>query len=174
MPKQHLERALEVVYLFAAQKCAINISLAAIGLLWNSTDLLGRSRAAAAAATAAAAAAAAQPTTPTSLGGALGGLFSIIARRPSVENAAAAEAAAAAAAAAGADGSNHSTGDTAAAASAGGAAGYQDPHIAGRSDLSEAVCMDLLLRLFTHFRKISVDPRPEVRCCCGEHEHMPD
>jgi hypothetical protein len=160
MPKQHLERALEVVYLFAAQKCAINISLAAIGLLWNSTDLLGRSRTAAAAAAAAAAAVAAQPTTPTSLGGALGGLFSMIARRPSVENAAAAEAAAAAA---GGDGSNHSTGDAAAAAgAAGGAAGYQDPHVAGRSDLSEAECMELLLRLFTHFRKISVDPRPEV------------
>eukprot|EP00775_Hariotina_reticulata_P011566 gene11566-11710_t len=31
------------------------------------------------------------------------------------------------------------------------------------SDLSEAECVELLVKLFTHLRKISMDPRPEVR-----------
>eukprot|EP00878_Enallax_costatus_P026153 GHUV01028037.1.p1 GENE.GHUV01028037.1~~GHUV01028037.1.p1 ORF type:complete len:438 (+),score=131.56 GHUV01028037.1:185-1315(+) len=178
MPKQHLERALEAVHLFAAQKSAINISLSAIGLLWNATDLLGRSRAAAAAA-AASAAANTQPLTPSGLQGALSTVFSMLTRKSSTLDEAT-PAAVASTAGASKPGPNSSTASTATAAgtgpfavqrsvsrSTGGgstdADGYQDAHLAARSDLSEDECTELLLRLFTHLRKISMDPRPEVR-----------
>lgn len=178
MPKQHLDRGLEVVYLFAAQRSAINISLSAIGLLWNATDLLGRSRAVAAAA-AASATAATLPSTPSGLQGALSTVFSILVRKSSNDESAAVAAVAAANAssannklttAGSGAGSAAAGGDvTAAGKSVGGAGdgdGYQDAHLAGRNDLSEGECTELLLRLFTHLRKISMDPRPEVRSGC--------
>lgn len=162
MPKVHLDRALEVLYLYCAQKSVMNISLSAIGLLWNATDLLGRSRAAAAAAEAAAAAAAAAET-PTAqsvnkAGGVIGGLLSALSmsRRTLSEEAAAviaAEKAAAVAVARSNSGSGLKGGEEGSSS---------DPHVAGRSDLSEAECVELLLKLFTHLRKISMDPRPEV------------
>lgn len=206
MPKIYIPKALEVVQLFAAQKAAINISLSAVGLLWNATDLLGRSRAAAgaaaaAAATAAAAAAAAaeapeqqQPLqhSGSSVSSALGGIFSVLSlsRRPTVEDPAIKAAAATtggspakqgtAAAAAGSPSSSATTAragsplggkssggpdadartDSPAAAAAAGAAA--DPHLAGRSDLTEDECTELLIRVFEHLRAIGMDPRPEV------------
>lgn len=205
MPKVYMPKALEVVQLFAAQKAAINISLSAVGLLWNATDLLGRSRAAAAASTAAAAAAtaaaataaAAAEATPQQLQhsssggvtGALGGLFSVLSlsRRPTYSDDALAKSVAAANAgppvnadvlqavvvnggmARSASPLSISSGPAAADAdgtsgpAAADAAAYPDPHIAGRSDLSEEECTELLIKIFEHLRFISVDVRPEVR-----------
>lgn len=200
MPKIYVPKALEVVQLFAAQKSAINISLSAVGLLWNATDLLGRSRAAAgaaaaAAATAAAAAAAAeapeqQPLqhSGSSVSSALGGIFSVLSlsRRPTVEDPAIKAAAVAGGSpakqgAAAAAGSPNSSATTARAGSplggkssgapdadartdspATAAAGAADPHLAGRSDLTEDECTELLIRVFEHLRAIGMDPRPEV------------
>lgn len=199
MPKIYIPKALEVVQLFAAQKSAINISLSAVGLLWNATDLLGRSRAAAgaaaaAAATAAAAAAAEAPEqqplqhSGSSVSSALGGIFSVLSlsRRPTVEDPAIKAAAAAGGSpakqgTAAAAGSPNSSATTARAGSplggkssggpdadartdspAGAAAGAADPHLAGRSDLTEDECTELLIRVFEHLRAIGMDPRPEV------------
>jgi hypothetical protein len=204
MPKIYIPKALEVVQLFTAQKSAINISLSAVGLLWNATDLLGRSRAAAGAAAAAAAATAAaaaeapeqQPLqhSGSSVSSALGGIFSVLSlsRRPTVEDPANKGAAAAGGSSpakqgttAAAAGSPNSSATTATAragsplggkssggpdadaravdspATAGGAAA--DPHLAGRSDLTEDECTELLIRVFEHLRAIGMDPRPEVR-----------
>jgi hypothetical protein len=162
MPKVHLDRALEVFYLYSAQKSVINISLSAIGLLWNATDLLGRSRAAAAAAaaaTAAAAAAAAAPQAANKAGGVIGGLLSALSmsRMTLSEEAAAVLAAEKEAAAVVVARSNSSSSGLRL-----GEEGASDPHVAGRNDLSEAECVELLLKLFTHLRKISMDARPEV------------
>jgi hypothetical protein len=44
MPKEHMQRALEVLLLFAKQSALINVTLTAIGILWHVTDTLGRSR----------------------------------------------------------------------------------------------------------------------------------
>lgn len=178
MPKQHLERALEVAHLFAAQKSAINISLSAIGLLWNATDLLGRSRAAAAAA-AASTATNTPPMTPSGLQGALSTVFSMLTRKSSTLDEATSAVLASAVAASKPGSTSSSARATTVAGvpdvvrsvsrSAGGtstdADGYQDPHLAGRSDLSEDECTELLLKLFKHLRKISMDLRPEVSLC---------
>jgi hypothetical protein len=70
-----------------------------------------------------------------------------------------------------ADTSGDSSSTTAAAAAAADADAAADLPLAGRSDLSEGECTELLLRLFTHLRIISMDPRPEVgarvRGCVG-------
>lgn len=177
MPKVHLDRALEVFYLYSAQKSVINISLSAIGLLWNATDLLGRSRAAAAAAaaTAAAAAAAAATQAANKAGGVIGGLLSALSmsRVTLSEEAAAVLAAEKEAAAAAVVARSNSSSSSFRR----GEEGASDPHVAGRSDLSEAECVELLLKLFTHLRKISMDTRPEVggkpdkRVMCHEQAH---
>lgn len=202
MPKVYIPKALEVVQLFAAQKSAINISLSAVGLLWNATDLLGRSRTAAIAAAAAAAASAtsaaeppAQPLQQTGSGvsSALGGIFSVLSlsRRQTVEEGApkgapggsparqgsAATAVPAAAAGGGSiissgsvRGSSPVGGKSSGGAGADAAEGAEsasgaaaDPHLAGRSDLTEDECTELLIRVFEHLRAIGMDPRPEVR-----------
>lgn len=150
MPKQHLARAVDVAHLFAAQGAALNISLSAIGLLWHITDALGRSAAAAAAA--AAAAPPPQGLAGGALGGAIGGLLSMLARRPSVEEAVAARSATAVAAAAA---------DSAPVA-VNAAEAATDPHLTLRSDLGEEESTELLLRVLTHLRQLSMDPRPEV------------
>jgi hypothetical protein len=212
MPKIYMPKALEVVQLFAAQRAAINISLSAVGLLWNATDLIGRSRAAAAAATAAAATAAAnaaaaaaavepQPIQSSSsgVGSTLGGIFSVLSlsRRPTVDEAVAKTAAVAAATAGSVGSSSPAKQDASAAAGSGAAAragsplgtqgagsaaadvngagaGGADPHLAGRSDLLEEECTELLIRVFEHLRVISVDKRPEVSVfegiavCCDD------
>jgi hypothetical protein len=195
MPKMYIAKALEVVQLFAAQKSAINISLSAVGLLWNATDLLGRSRAAAIAAAAAAvtvpvADAPAQPLQHSSSGvsSALGGIFSVLSlsRRPTVDDAAKAAPAAAGGpparpiSATSPPPASSSSSNIARAGSPSGvnssvvagpqgdggaepaSAAAADPHLAGRSDLSEDECTELLIRVFEHLRSIGMDPRPEV------------
>jgi hypothetical protein len=195
MPSVYMTKALDVVLLFVQQQEAINISLSAVGLLWNATDLLGRSRVAAAAAAAAAAsaataaAAAAEPPgqqqplqhSGSGVSSTLGGLFSVLSlsRRPTVDESAKPAAAAAqgsqssgvtqgspaagkpAAAAAGSPLASKGSG-TAAAGDGEGRDEAADPHLAGRSDLSEAECTELLIRIFEHLRTIGMEKRPEV------------
>eukprot|EP00879_Flechtneria_rotunda_P006735 GHRR01007076.1.p1 GENE.GHRR01007076.1~~GHRR01007076.1.p1 ORF type:complete len:1255 (+),score=514.44 GHRR01007076.1:492-4256(+) len=174
MPKQHLGQVLDIVCEYAAQQVVINISLSAIGLLWNATDLLGRTRAAAA--QAAAAAQSSQPTTPSAasmMGGALSGLLSAfsLSRRPSVDGAVAAAAAVSASTASiQALASSPSLADDDKRVQQMGVIGdavattgsHTDLHPNGRMDMSEAKCTALLQKLFAHLKALSSDARPEV------------
>jgi hypothetical protein len=152
MPKEHLNKTLEVLHLFASQRTVINISLAAIGSLWNVTDTISRSRPAPASI----------PATPSSArASAVGGLLS------GITAAVASVAGISATSSIDEDGGSSSSsagGASAAKAAApsraptppGGAAG------AGRHDLSDMECTELLLEVFQHLRQLSVDVRPEV------------
>lgn len=159
MPKEHLERTLQLLHRFASQRTVINISLAAIGSLWNVTDTISRSRPAPASI----------PATPSSArAGTVGGLLSgITAAVASVAGISAApsidEDGGSASSSAGGAVAPKAAAPGRAPTPPAGAAG------AGRHDLSDEECTELLLEVFQHLRQLSVDVRPEVRgpgCHC--------
>ena len=173
MPREQLEKTLEVVHLFAAQRVIINISLTSIGLLWNITDALGRSRppssspAAAAGGSGPFSRAASSRTSVTGLLMGLANTAVVLTRRASgirEEDISAATAAAAGMAIA-----EEGPGTPAAGGEAGLAGGegsgigrHAAGGEAGRKDLTDAACTELLVKVFTHLRKLSMDSRPEV------------
>jgi hypothetical protein len=166
MPREQLEKTLEVVHLFAAQRVIINISLTSIGLLWNITDALGRSRPPSSSTAAAGGSgpfsrAASSRTSVTGLLMGLANTAVVLTRRASgikeeevSAGVGAAEEGPATPAAAGEPGPGGGEGGSARLHAAGGEA--------GRKDLSDAACTELLLKVFTHLRKLSMDARPEV------------
>jgi hypothetical protein len=166
MPKDHMRRALEVLYLFASQKALINVSLTSIGILWHVTDTLGRSRPSAIEAAAQAAAAAAADG-----GGAVEDEAAAASGPPSARglrglgisgsfSAAGAPALAVPGLAGGPGGGGGGPGG------GGGEDGGAADHSC-RRDLGEEEVTELLLRVFTHLRQLSTDARPEVWGAAG-------
>jgi len=151
-----MQRALEVLFLFASQKALINISLTAIGMLWHVTDTLGRSRPSVIEVSLVTSSGGAEDAGGRALGAS--GSFSA-----GGSGGAAVAAAASATAALGLSVPGLPAGAAAGGAAGGGADGRAAPDHSYRRDMGESEVTAQLLRVFTHLRQLSTDARPEVR-----------
>lgn len=160
-----MQRALEVLLLFASQKALINVSLTAIGILWHVTDTLGRSRPAVAEPIMAASG---QLLGDDVAGGTVGTPRSRGVTPSSSFAAGGGGGGGAAAAGAGASGLGLGVPGLAGGGGATGGGG-DGPGGGGvvdhscRHDMTDAEVTAQLLRVFTHLRQLSTDARPEVR-----------
>lgn len=134
VPRGLISKVLDVVSVFGQQTCLINVSLTAVGLLWTATDFLAKSWANV-------------TSTETDRGmtrqtsGWLTSLSSPLTPKGNTQDAA------------GSPGGTHRE-------TVGGADVGAD---VGRHDLSEELCLDLLIMVFKSLKTLSMERRPEVR-----------